>query len=135
MGGIYSNCFLALLYLLLRGTACSLIVVSSPRFPRVHFVALNRMGHAIHFHHLLPHEQNSAWWFLGTFRGISKWQQEKVLRESGRRILGTIDNPRAALTFCAAAWCLAAIVWLQGWVAWQIGWNAGWAFEALRKRR
>lgn len=135
MKGTYSNCFLALLYLLLRGVARSIVLVSSPRFPWVHFLALNRHGQAIHFHHLLPDDQNTQWWFLGTFRGISKWQQEKELRQSGRRVLGTIVSPHKALAWCALAWCLAAIFWLPGWVLWQIGWNVSWATEALSKRK
>ncbi len=144
---VYSNCFLALLYMLLRGRVARLVIISGEPEVRFsfHLVALTRRGKALHFRHSLPHARNGwgRWWFLGRIVGVSCCRQIEQLRASDRRLLWETNRIRLVLAACIALWCLAAVPWLVWgslmvnwfWVPCSIWFNAKWAWLALHRRR
>lgn len=134
---IFSNCFLCLLYLLIRGRVVKVAVISPQRGRWMpHLAALNAHGDALHFHHVLPDEENphAPWWFLGRIEGISRERIHMILAVAKRHVMFVMPA-RTATTLAVLVWLLCSIPWIYRWGFGSIGFNYRGALEAWRKRR
>jgi hypothetical protein len=103
--------------------------------PILHFVCLNKSGHALHFLHSLPHEKNitAPWWFLGSFEGIRKSQLEYRLKQSQRKLVTIIKYNPVILVIFYIIWLFLFFPWMTCWCLWIISWNIYWYIHAKRK--
>lgn len=130
---IYGNCLLALIYLIKKGKASSIIVVSSHTklWPH-HYLALTKKGNAIHFHYILSDEDNptAPWWFLGEYKVINKKYLLQELKNSGRKLL-FITN-KIWLYFCIIL--IVCILLYIPWMFTLIFLNTKYALKSLFAR-
>lgn len=111
----YSNCYFGILYLIARNKIDKVVLVSSnTKYFPYHFVGINKRGHALHFATTLKGDTHAPFWFEGTFIGISKKKQVDMLRESNRKIHGTMSP---ALFFLLSFIFMAVVspIWCLCW--------------------
>lgn len=133
---VYGNCLFAALYLLLRGRAEKIVAVTSesPKWPH-HYLCINKHGHALHFLHVHAHTENyfAPWWFEGGFVGVRKSEQERLLKETNRKVLWSV-NKHVGLLILLAIYVILFLPWVFVWLIYTPKWTLMGAVQALRKR-
>ncbi len=128
------NCFFGIIYLFLRGGVGQIIgVTSTTRWWPYHFVMLNKKGHALHFMHTYPHEENqfAPWWFTGHYEGIRRSQINARLQESGREVVFRLSTAGPLMALFFLVWLALFVPWISAWAIYPLYWNLKWAWKAL----
>lgn len=129
-----SNCMLGLLYLVLRGKVTKLVGVTtkSPFWP-VHFLAMNRWGHIVHFGLDDMDGAEHPWWYVGRFHVMTEEYARSLLEEYDRKLLWVFDfNWKAKIVLWVVALALL-VPWLLGWLLYPTLWMIWYAWDAIKK--
>lgn len=123
----WSNCFLLLFYLVVRGRVGRLVAVSTLNswFPW-HLVAISPNGHALHFQAEHPHDCNALapWWFVGRLQGVRRTHLTSELAASGRVLCWSTASPAAVYSLTLGTAGLLLCPWLACWAVWPLLWFA-----------
>lgn len=130
---VYANCQFGLFYLVLRGKAERIILApGGKKFVPWHMGILNKKGHYLNFRRSLPHEQNlwGAWWFIGSFQGLSKKRWRKILSRKGRIHQLPVCF---GLFLLILMYILLFFPWITVWMLYGPAWTLGWGSHAVYK--
>jgi hypothetical protein len=114
---VYNNCFLAALYLWLRGKLDRVAFVTTISWMvPYHFVGITKNGHAIHFSHNGNVENSIVpFWFIGQMVGIRRSKQQEELTRYNRRIYKVIPANIFIIFGIVFLWAVSPL-WIICWM-------------------
>lgn len=114
---VWSNCFFAILYLILRNKTKKVIAVTChSKLAPHHYVVQTWNDNYLSFSHALPHEKNrfAPYWFVGQYKCFSYTKAAKALEEQNREVKFSI-NPYVFLILALLVYIILFIPWCVIW--------------------